>query len=339
MLRVVTVCALAFSLTLLAACTRDSSAQGAAIAEQWRAIDLNVEPVELGVEQIGRLRFRGGLALTSDYAWFGGFSGIEVLDGERFIIISDSAEWFEGRFVLDDDGALVGIAGFRVAAMRNERGEPYDTRANGDSEALTQLPDGRFAVSFEQLPRIMIYDLNRDGPFGAATRGPRLDGVARLPPNASLEALAVDAHGALVVGAEGGGGDTPIWRAPLDARAPVESSVAYPLWNGYSLTSLDRAPDGGFFALERFYAPVIGARARISFFPDTGLDGEAGVITDVETLATLAPPLLADNFEAIAAVRRSDGGLRLYIASDDNFSSRQRTLIYAFDVVSGPSPR
>jgi hypothetical protein len=45
-----------------------------------------------------------------------------------------------------------------------------------------------------------------------------------------------------------------------------------------------------------------------------------------------------DNFVAIAATRRIDGGVRLYIMSDDNFSDRQRTIIYAFDVVSEESP-
>jgi hypothetical protein len=184
----------------------------------------------------------------------------------------------------------------------------------------------------------MIYDLNRDGPFGTASSGPALAGVANLPPNASLEALAVDGQGRLVVGAEGGGGATPIWRVPLDAQAPVAPLAAYPLGFGYSLTALDRGPDGGFFAVERFYAPVIGARARITFIPDAALDGEGDLLQGVEELAVLAPPMPVDNFEAIAATRRIDGGVRLYIMSDDNFSDRQRTIIYAFDVVSEESP-
>ena len=56
----------------------------------------------------------------------------------------------------------------------------------------------------------------------------------------------------------------------------------------------------------------------------------------------LAPPLSLDNFEAISATRGPDGGLRLYILSDDNFSALQRTLIMQFTlpeskpVVAGP---
>ena len=54
-----------------------------------------------------------------------------------------------------------------------------------------------------------------------------------------------------------------------------------------------------------------------------------------DELALLTPPLPVDNFEAISAVRMANGVTRLYILSDNNFSSRQRTLLYAFDVVEG----
>ncbi|MBX9746788.1 MAG: esterase-like activity of phytase family protein [Hyphomonadaceae bacterium] len=320
---------------VLSACARQSSAQDAEIEEQWRALNVTVEPVALGVERTERLRFRGGLAISPADDWFGGVSGIEVLDGERMLMISDRADWFDGRLLLDESGALVGVDDVRIAAMRNERGEVLDIRDDSDSEGLTQLPDGRFAVSFEQRPRVLIYDVNRDGPFGAAMPGPQLAGAASLPLNASFEALATDSVGNLVIGAEGGGGETPIWVAPLGASAPVAAAYSYRPAPGHSLTAMDRGPDGGLYAVERFYAPVIGARARIVFIPE-GTFSEAGADAPIEVLATLAPPMALDNFEGISAVRRGDGGVRLYIMSDDNFSDRQRTLLYAFDVESAP---
>jgi len=320
---------------LLAGCARESSAQAADDEDQWRSLDVASAPVELGAERVGRLVFRGGVHLTAETGWFGGFSGIEVLDGDRLIMISDRADWFEGRLMLDEEGRLVGVDDMRMAGLRSESGIAYDERNDSDSEALTQLPDGRFAVSFEQQPRIMIYDLNRDGPFGASVRGPRLAGVASLPSNASLEALATDSAGNLVVGAEGGGGATPIWVVPLDATEPVAAQYSHQLGLGYSLTAMDRGPDGGLYALERFYAPIIGARARIVFIPE-GAFSEEGTDAEIVELATLAPPMAVDNFEGITAVRRPDGGVRLYIVSDNNFSDRQRTLLYAFDVESAP---
>ncbi len=51
----------------------------------------------------------------------------------------------------------------------------------------------------------------------------------------------------------------------------------------------------------------------------------------------LANPLTVDNLEGVAAVASPNGGLRLYLISDDNFSSAERTLLLAFDL--DPAPR
>lgn len=321
-------------LAALAACAPSS----ADTTDQWRAVDLTVTPVELGVETVGRLRYRGGVALSSENGLFGGLSGLEVLDDGRLVAISDNGIWFEARIELDATGSLVGVRGMRLAMMRDETGTEFPSKATGDSEGLTQLPDGRFAVSFEQTQLIRIYDLNRDGPFGAAQAGPRLDGTARLARNVGLEAVAAASDGAFIVGAEGGEEDTTsLWVAPLGAPDPVAPRIGYPLRGGFSLTGLDRLPDGSFVALERFYAPVVGPRARITRFPEASLNARGEALPEVEELALLRPPLQIDNFESVSAVRMPDGATRIYIVSDDNFRARQRTLLYAFDVVEAVS--
>lgn len=296
--------------------------------DQWRNIEVEARPLALGAEAIGSLRFRGGLALYSSEPAFGGLSGLEVLDDNRLIAVTDTGLWFEARLELDADGGLSGLDAPRIAFLRDEHGEPFATKQAGDSEGLTQMPDGRFAVSFEQDQVIRFYDLNRDGPFGAAAPGPRLIESERLPPNAGLEALAVDGEGALIVGAEQAG---TLWRAPV-AGASVSPQSQYPLDLGYALVSLDRLPDGDFIALERFYAPVIGARLRISRLSASSLDA-AGMQARKSELAFIAPPLAIDNFEAASVARMPNGDTRLYILSDDNFSDQQRTLLFAFDLV------
>jgi hypothetical protein len=312
----------------LAACGR--SAADAPINEQWRGIEVTATPVSFGEEGAGQLHYRGGVELASGEVAFGGLSGMEILEDGRLVAVSDDGHWFEAQLVLNDAGDLVDVTGWRTALMRNEEGEPFPSKSAGDSEDLAQLTDGRFAVSFEQTQSIRIYDLNRDGPFGPAVAGPLLAGTGSLPDNSGLEALASTGDGVLIVGAEGGpDATTPIWRARLDVQAPVAPSSRYPVSDGYSLTSLDRLPDGRFVALERFFAPVIGARARITRF---AFDAD-GAIANVEELARLAPPMPIDNFEAISVLRTPDGVVRIYVVSDDNFSHRQRTLLLAFDVV------
>lgn len=324
------------SLALLCACA--PSAADAPIPEQWRALDVQTTPVTFGDAALGRLRFRGGVELRSSDPVFGGLSDIEVLEGNRFISQSDDGEWFEGDLVLDASGALTGVANVRTAMMRDEQGRPFPNKHAADSEDVTQLPDGRIAVSFEQTQTIRIYDLNRDGPFGAAVPGPRLAGVDRLPPNSGLEAMTALTDGTLIVGAEGGDEPTaPIWLAPPNAHEPVPIAAHFPLSDGYSLTSLDRMPNGDLVALERFYAPVIGARARIVRIPASDVHASDAPM-HVEQLAQLGPPHPVDNFEGVSAVRMPSGLVRIYIVSDDNFSARQRTYIFAFDVIENAAP-
>jgi hypothetical protein len=324
------------SLALLCACA--PSAADAPIPEQWRALDVQATPVTFGDAGLSRLRFRGGVELRSNDPAFGGLSDIEVLDGNRFISQSDDGEWFEGDLVLDVSGALTGVANMRTAMMRDEQGRPFPNKEAADSEDIAQLPDGRIAVSFEQTQTIRIYDLNRDGPFGAAVPGPPLAGVERLPLNSGLEAMTALPDGTLVVGAEGGDEPTtPIWFAPLSAHDPVPIAAHFPLSDGYSLTSLDRMPNGDLVALERFYAPVIGARARIVRIAASEVHASDAPMR-VGQLAQLGPPLPVDNFEGVSAVRMPSGVTRIYIVSDNNFSARQRTYLFAFDVIENAAP-
>jgi len=319
------------ALAALAVCIAGCSRQEADEADQWRAVAIEATAIDFGAPRAGRLVYRGGVALSAADRAFGGVSGIEVLEGQRLVAVTDSGVWLQARLVLDDAGALIGIADARMADMRDEAGAPFPTKRAGDAEAITQIADGRFAVAFERTQSIRFYDLNRDGPFGAAEPGPVLAGArARLPANAGIEALAASGD-VLIAGAEGCEGPTQIWRAALGQSDAAPIATRFPLGDGYSLAGLDRLPDGGFVALERFYAPVIGGRVRLSWFPDGALDTP---LIEPQLLAEWGPPLTVDNFESVSAVRAPDGGTRIYVMSDDNHSRRQRTLLLAFDVAA-----
>src|SRR5258708_1052196 len=96
-------------------------------------------------------------------------------------------------------------------------------------------------------------------------------------------------------------------------------------------------PNGDLVALERFYAPVIGARARIVRVPASELHASDAPMR-VERLAQLGPPHPVDNFEGVSALRMPNGATRIYVVSDNNFSARQRTYIFAFDVIENAAP-
>lgn len=49
-----------------------------------------------------------------------------------------------------------------------------------------------------------------------------------------------------------------------------------------------------------------------------------------EELLRLTPPETVDNFEGLAIAPGSDGGVFVFLLSDDNFNSLQRTLLLSF---------
>jgi hypothetical protein len=341
-----------FALLALAACaSRDAPEQGsppalngedaAAISgwgprpEEWASVRLSVRAAPLApsapdMEGAGKLRFRGGLELASEDPQFGGLSGLYV-DGEgRLLAVSDQGDWFAARLVHDDAGRLTGLADPRMARLRGADGRALGGKRDADAEGLTRLPDGRFAVSFEQVHVVRLYDLERKGPAAAAEKTIALAGSNKLDDNDSVEALAA-MDGALLVAAEGvRDPGAPFWIAPFDAERAVAAAGRTRTQEGFGLVSLDRLPDGDFIAMERFFAPLIGVRIYLRRVREAGL---AQGRWEGEPIVELTPPIALDNFEGIAAVRQTDG-VRLYMISDNNFSSSQKTLLYAFDMAN-----
>jgi hypothetical protein len=292
-------------------------------------------PMDENLTMVGRLVFRGGLELQSDDPRFGGLSGVYVEGDGRLIAVSDRAQWFVARLVLDVKGDLKGLVDARMADIRDTNGELFRRRESGDSEDVTRLDDGRFAVSFEQSHSIRIYDLDKKGPAAATDAELKLAGTRPLGDNESLESLAPLGDGLLTAGEGELGRSAPFWIVPLKSDAPPSPIGMTSTNQFYSLVSIAPLPDGDFLAMERFFAPIVGARIHLRRVSRAGLLATPAR-WEGETIADLEPPASLDNFEGLAVTPGPDGGVRLYIVSDDNFSAVQRTLLYAFDLKPPP---
>jgi hypothetical protein len=305
--------------------------------DQWTPIQVTatatpLEPDRPGAIEAGDLVYRGGLVLKSSSALFGGFSGLSVAaDGTRFVAVSDTGVWLSGELALDADGRLTGLSNPRIAQMRDERGEPLQGKRQSDAEDLARLPDGRYAVSFEQEHRILIYDLDGKGPFAPAVRGPTVAGTEGMHPNEGLESLAALPDGALVGVAEHAprGAGSPIWIWPKGATTGEPIGRANRP-QGYGMSGLATLPNGDLISIERLYLPLIGVRVNVRHLPLAKLRATPPE-ADGRVIGALEPPMSLDNFEGVAAVPRADGAIRIYLIADDNYSSNQRTLLYAFD--------
>ncbi|MFM8377348.1 MAG: esterase-like activity of phytase family protein, partial [Phenylobacterium sp.] len=167
---------------------------------------------------------------------------------------------------------------------------------------------------FEQRHRILLYPA--DGRPPRAVNSPS----ANFPPNGGLEALAADPARGPDAWLAGGEESGELWSCTL--RAPCRSLGPLPKPFEFGLVAVTPLPDGGLAYMIRAWDPPRGSRIALI------LRNAAGA--EVDRLE-LARPLTTDNFEGFDVLPGKNGGLRFLLASDDNFSTEQRTLLLAFD--------
>lgn len=313
---------------------------GALAALSFPGLACAAEPIELGAHRmpldarapelapgqgrVGALAWRGGLWLDSPDKRFGGWSDLWLgPDGKRLVAISDRG-WTLDAAVLFD-GHLQGLRNARLGRLTGPDAKPL-LRADSDAEGLARLPDGSFAVSFEQRHRILVYP-PAEPPFSRPPRAVSSPPLGDAPRNGGMEALACLPGGALLALAEEGleAGlhrgfvQTPTGWAKLNYRAAADFAPV-------GMCVLD---DGSSVVLERSFSLFFGGFGARLARVAAGAWGAGAVVEGVE-LARLRPPLLADNFEGISATRSPDGETLLWLVSDDNYMSLQRTLLAVF---------
>ena len=328
-------------------------------------VQLKVAPVPLqGVnpfrKDIGRLTFVAGFHLTSPDKRFGGLSGIDLRSDGGLLAVSD-----DGAFVWIDLAAD-GVTPFaaRIAGMLDDKGDAFPTKSAGDGEGLAL--NGEVAlVSFEGEHRVLAYDI---GKCGAAARGATVasarsltDAFARqalkVGGNQGAEGLALTPDWKLIAGLETQSGSA----SRLSARA-VEVEPEFDIAIGAGapeLVGLDVLPagEGGrdvrLFSLHRSTnALATSVITIVETYLEATLDQSnlpARVISDIDersrqgyrvtssrVLAEMNVFVTIDNFEGLAVSPLPDGGARLFVVSDNNFSARQRTLLMVYDLRSAP---
>ena len=308
------------ALALLSAGCADRSVRSTGPVQAGPWITVAAEPVAADPTRpdrtdFGRFRYAGGLALTaSDSNRLHGLSDIRVLSDNRILGVTDEGDLFEARLRFDGDGRLTGLDRARLTPLQAPGGGPLGGKLEADAEGLALLKDGSRLVSFEQRHRILLYPA--DGRPPRQVNSPD----ATFPPNGGLEALSADPARGADAWLAGGEESGEIWTCSL--RAPCRSLGTLPKPFEFGLVAVTPLPDGGLAYMIRAWDPLRGSRIALI------LRNAAGA--EVDRLE-LARPLTTDNFEGVDALPGKDGGLRFLLASDDNFSNEQRTLLLAFD--------
>lgn len=293
-------------------------------------------PNDRDASKVGRLRYMGGLFITSTDRRFGGLSGLVVSqDGKRLLAISDHAFWFSARLSYSG-GNLSGMSDGALAPMLDALGKPLRP-PYADAESMTSLgafpldaSDGSVAVGFETRDRVETFAIGRDGFMAKAEPVAMPEALKQAAANKGLESLVHLPDGRLLA----------ITEHTLDQSGNMIGWIVAPSGESQALSLKRDAPfdlsdmalgaDGALYALERRYTKIAGPGFRIRRIKAETL--QPGAVLDGEVIADLDFDYSIDNMEGLA-IRRSEAGKQLfYVLSDDNYSAAQRTLLLMFSL-------
>lgn len=288
-----------------------------------RPLPLADEP---GITRVGRLAFRQAWALSSAHPGFGGISALLVTPPGQVLALNDSGVLMGFHVGADAPTRRPFIA--PLPLREGERGDDWRYR---DSEAMTHDPESdRYWVGFELQQMICRY-----GPGFVRVEACRVwPQILSWPKTGSIESLARLPDGRfLAIGEMGmtrqGEHEALLFVGdPAAEDTPPPTVLRYAAPRGYRPTDAVALDDKRVIVLHRRVTLLDLFTATVAVV-DIPSAPRPGTVLTPSLLARLAPPLLADNFEGMAITREA-GESMLWIISDDNHESFQRTLLLKF---------
>jgi hypothetical protein len=286
-----------------------------------RAERVALDPADASRRQLGRLTFVGGVHLTSAEPAFGGFSALAV-ERDRITLLNDGGNLVRFRF--GRDGRVSEPA---YAALPGGPGTGWN-KLDRDTEALAlDSGAGTMWVAYERANQIWRYstDLKR------AERASAPPAMRRWAANGGAETLVRRRDGSFIAIEEGRRRrpwrEMLVWAGDPTLQPQARFRLRYRPPAGYDPVDAVELPDGRLLVLNRWF----GVPLR---FANVLTIVERGAIRPGETIrgreiATLAAPLIHDNFEGVA-VTVEQGRTIVWLVSDDNHSRWERTLLLKF---------
>ncbi len=287
--------------------------------------DQSVVFARLGDEPVitGEAEFVDAWHLTSANSDFGSYSALTFLGNRRMLAGSD-----RGKALLFDAPDDTESNGGRIE-MRRFSDRINDTKVLVDLESLARDPvSGRIWAGFEGTNS--IERVASDFAGSATVRPEAMQGWSS---NSGPEAMARLADGRFLVLSEGrsewGGTAHPgllFADDPLLDPEVLEFSFAPPP-GGYRPVDAAQMPDGRVLVLVRNWSiglPLSFSVRLVVADPAEIVDG--GEWSGRE-IATISDRNIADNYEGLAVEENGDGVLAIWLISDDNNMSYQRTLL------------
>jgi hypothetical protein len=301
---------------------------------------LAAAPLELSVHPIaafafggadlpeGPVEFLGGLQLASDNDEFGGFSGIDIVDGGKTaFLVSDSGS-FVRIGLQHEEGRLTGVADAAIDSLF-PNGDVSKEHGDVEDVALDPADPSRGVVVRERQANAMLtFELTDGRPVDFQPMTVGVDDRL-LRSNRGLESVAYAPRtsplaGGIVAIAEGpprGAANIPGWSAGKGSFDIVPH-------DDFDVSSARFLPNGDLILLERRFAPASGIALRIRRI--AGETVRLGALVDGTYVLDAGMTSQIDNMEGLAVHADQAGRTILTLVSDDNFNALQRTLILQF---------
>ncbi len=277
----------------------------------------------------GKLEFLGGLELSSNHPEFGGISAARFDADGKLVMLTDKARVIVASLKRNGDKPI-SLEQASITRLRTEGGKTITGARDKDSESLEIVGQAYF-IGFERNDRLQRFTRRKETFNG--DRSYRVDlGSENIPNNRGAEALAYRSDtGKLYLITEMAMDDEGNHKGYIIANGKIEQRLKFKNRNGFSPTDASFVDEGSLILLERYYSPLTGVFLQMRRFTPVTLDGVEPF--DGEILIEANRHHNIDNMEALAVSKSADGGTRLTLISDDNFSDSQRTLLLEFRLV------
>ena len=310
------------------------------VAMTVRATAVPFDASDPAARGTGRLRYVGGVRLTADHPAFGGLSALAVAPDGRALAISDQGHVLAFSIV-EAQGRPQAIRDAVMAPLRDTAGRA-GTKLERDAESLSvDWQRGLAEVALERSNMIYAYRADPEGVggFSWTASGAASPSAMRLwPLNGGAEAMTRLVDGRLLLLSEEAPAGEGLAGAVYGPRAADEGGLrddkpllfSYVPPAGFKPTSAATLSDGRVLVLNRQFSLMAGVAAALVLIDPAEL--KAGATLRGHEIARLRPPQTVDNMEGLAVVEQ-DGRRWLWLLSDDNFLSFQRTLLLKFELL------
>lgn len=275
--------------------------------------------------RVGALTYLGGVRLRSEDRAFGGFSSMRI-QGDDFTLLSDGGTFV--RFRMGGDWVPHDV---QFGDLPDGPGSGW-LKSERDSESMTSDPaTGRIWVGFEQDNAIWRYDAGLD----RAERSAHPAAMRDWSNNGGPESLVRLQDGRFfVLGETTRPKGSRIGREgllfPVDPTRPEAKPVRFvymPPDERYDPSDAVEMPDGRLIVLNRRFSVPGLFTAKLTLIDPHAI--RPGAVLRGTEIATLAAPLIHDNYEALAVTREGEDVI-LWVASDDNQQFWEWSLLLKF---------